>query len=197
MTDIIKSFFFIIIGGIFHAGIIFISIPYIYYIFRDKTRGLSAKMKKAMIYLGIIIILVMVINLPSIFLKKLSFLLSPEALFNRINLSNIVQSDAGSKYLTSFRVDSFKDIILYAPLKVFYFLFSPMIWDVRGIADIITITLDSIFYIIFFLKVLLSLKELKSNNKRNLLIKNLNDKFYFCSRSICNGNNVLRYSDST
>jgi len=48
-----------------------------------------------------------------------------------------------------------------------------MAWDIRGIQDIIAITLDAIFYIACVPKVILSLKILKGKTKKNLLLKTL------------------------
>lgn len=171
LTDIIWSYIFIIMGSLLHAGIIFISIPYIYYILKYKTKALRDKIKKVIVCLAIISIVIVTFSSPDIFLKKLSSLTSPTALFNKINVYNAMQ--AGSGYLTSFKVSSFKDLIIYAPLKVFYFLFSPMPWDIRGIQDTIAVSLDSVFYLILVFKMFMLFRRTKEKNKKNSLLKTL------------------------
>lgn len=57
--------------------------------------------------------------------------------------SDTVINGAQSHYLTSFSYTSFSDIILQAPLRMLYFLLSPMPWDWRGISDILAFAIDS------------------------------------------------------
>jgi len=175
VTDILKSYVFILAGSLLHAGIIFISIPYVYYILKVKTKDLSDKMKKGIIYIALILIVFIIFGFPEIFLGKLSFLKSPKILFDKLNGANMygVSENIGSAYLVSFRIYSFKDLILYLPLKVFYFLFSPMFWNIRGILDIGAVILDSVFYIVFILKIFLLIKKLKKKGKKDLLLTTL------------------------
>lgn len=51
---------------------------------------------------------------------------------------------AQSHYLTSFSYTSFSDIILQAPLRIIYFLLSPMPWDWRGVSDALAFGMDSL-----------------------------------------------------
>lgn len=51
---------------------------------------------------------------------------------------------AQSHYLTSFSYTSFSDIILQAPLRIIYFLLSPMPWDWRGLSDALAFGMDSL-----------------------------------------------------
>ena len=85
----------------------------------------SKKMKKVTVYLSILLVVIILFSLPEIFLRKVYFLKSSEALFNRLNSVNElgINSNVGSAYLTSFRINNFKDLILYTPLKYFIFYF--------------------------------------------------------------------------
>ena len=55
---------------------------------------------------------------------------------------------AGSGYLNNFSINTIIDLIIYVPFKIIYFLFSPMIWDIRGAQDIIAFLFDVVFYMI-------------------------------------------------
>ena len=107
---------------------------------------------------------------------KVSFLKSSVALFNRLNFVNEfgINSNIGSAYLTSLGFNYFKDLILYTPLKVFYFLFSPMPWgykrDSRHNSSNIRCNL---FYIMYVPKAILSFKDTEGQTKKDLLLKTL------------------------
>lgn len=54
----------------------------------------------------------------------------------------------GSDYLTWLDLSSPINMLIFSPLKMFYFLYSPVILDWRGMNDIAAFLLDSLFYII-------------------------------------------------
>jgi len=56
----------------------------------------------------------------------------------------------GSKYLTWININSPIQFLLFSPLKMFYFLFSPIPLDWRGIIDIIAFCFNSIILIYLF-----------------------------------------------
>jgi hypothetical protein len=63
--------------------------------------------------------------------------------------------------------------MIYAPLKIFYFLFSPMPWDIRGLPDAIAFLFDSLFYIVIVPKIFKDLLNLGSNRKDKLIFRTL------------------------
>jgi hypothetical protein len=48
-----------------------------------------------------------------------------------------------------------------------------MFWNIRGILDIGAVILDSVFYIVFILKIFLLIKKLKKKGKKDLLLTTL------------------------
>lgn len=53
----------------------------------------------------------------------------------------------GSSYLTWLPIDNAKMALLFSPLKMFYFMYSPIPMDWRGLNDIISFVIDSCMYI--------------------------------------------------
>lgn len=53
----------------------------------------------------------------------------------------------GSDYLTNLTVNSMGGALLFSPLKMVYFTFSPMPWDWRGFPDLLAFFIDSIIYL--------------------------------------------------
>jgi len=47
------------------------------------------------------------------------------------------RNKGATTYLTDLHYESWFDVLLYLPLKVFYYLFSPMPWQVNGVADLL------------------------------------------------------------
>lgn len=54
----------------------------------------------------------------------------------------------GSDYLTWLDLSSPLQLLLFSPLKMFYFLYSPIVLDWRGLNDIAAFLMDSLFYIL-------------------------------------------------
>lgn len=72
--------------------------------------------------------------------------------FNNIDssedlLSGINNTRGGSAYLTWIKADNIWMGLLFSPLKMFYFLFSPLPTGWRGFGDIFAFMIDSSFYI--------------------------------------------------
>ena len=82
--------------------------------------------------------------------------------------SNRVINGAGSTYLMDFSYSSINDVVLQSPLRMVYFLFSPMPWDWRGAADILAFGIDSSVYLlgvgIAFMKI-----DYVSNQRRTII----------------------------
>lgn len=67
---------------------------------------------------------------------------------NNDNIYQALTSDAGgSAYLTGLTVNNIYQMVLFAPIKVFYFIGSPMPWSVRSVNDLISFFLDGVFYL--------------------------------------------------
>ncbi|WP_049898154.1 hypothetical protein [Halococcus agarilyticus] len=47
------------------------------------------------------------------------------------------RNKGATTYLTDLHYESWFDVLLYLPIKVFYYLFSPMPWQVNGVADLL------------------------------------------------------------
>lgn len=150
----IKSFIFIGIGAIFHGGVVFIVGGYMI--------ALSGGKKNQKIYQILILIF-----------GVLGFILFKDSLLEKVgggDIDAIVRANnytslkmASSGYLQSISTDSLAQIVIYLPLFIFYFLFSPTPDMFRGGIDIISFLLNSSIYIYLILGSLYYLKNLKRN----------------------------------
>lgn len=92
-----------------------------------------------------------------------------------INVNNISDiysvanySAGGSSYLKGLEINNFGQLILYGPVKMFYFLTAPLPMDWRGMMDIFTFFADSMLYlgtILYFIK-----NRKRFANRRDLIL---------------------------
>lgn len=159
--DFIIAVLFIVFSAYFHSSVITMILPYsFYYIFYSK--GENNQFDKSS-FIKLFFVAIMIIALYAVFgdyvLKYFSGLDSVD----KISEKMIGYIDAGSVYLEFLAYNkSVPIMIITSPIKMIYFFFSPMIWDVRGISDIIAVLGSSLFYIVIIFY------HIKCNNKNKL-----------------------------
>ena len=62
------------------------------------------------------------------------------------------------------------DLIVNTPIRAMYFLLAPMPWDWRGFGDIFSFAISSLFYGIFLVTVILSIRNPKQENPELLIL---------------------------
>ena len=81
--------------------------------------------------------------------------------------------EAGSRYLAGFRIVSLPTLVLYSPLRLFFYLFSPLPTNCRGLTDIVSFLLDSCVHILYFvlsIRGIRSIKKFEINDKTDKTI---------------------------
>lgn len=169
LNFIILAFIFTFLASVFHAGCIGVTIGYAYaFAFYDpKKCTLEISLKKILFCFPIIILFAAYIALNSdIFLTKFGGVTDMDSLEDE--LSSWGNLRAGSIYLEWLTRASLTVQVICLPLKAFYFLFSPIIFDIRGIADLFILCTDASIFIIatgYYLKIK---KEIQDNRLRVL-----------------------------
>lgn len=128
-----------------HAGIIGILIGYFIAFMSYDFKTHKARLTRSS-YVGLFFLLVLGVILllySDVFLSKL---------LNGGDLEYInyrsTSEKAKSAYLTWLDYSSFGMVFLFSPLKMFYFLYSPIFMDWRGINDALAFMFDSTVYIV-------------------------------------------------
>lgn len=156
----------ILFASMFHSGVIGIIGGYIvaYIFYGNKTR--EFKLTVNSIFSTIII---------GIFLFIIYVLLGEQILtkFGNLNeINTLVKSfnhgGGGARYLANLQINNILELIVYSPIKFFYFISSPVPWEWRGLNDILTFLFDSSIYLIILVYYLINKKNF---NKRNNIIK--------------------------
>ena len=111
----------------------------------------SVKSQKAVFSLKSIIVLavimagsILLFSSTDVFTNKVDRIMQSESLEN--TLSNFIRDSGRSAYLTWINPQNTTQIILYSPLKIFYFLFSPMPMNWQNVIDIAAFFTDSLVY---------------------------------------------------
>lgn len=160
----IRTFVYAGIGAIFHSGAIFIVGGYFL--------ALSGGRKNQKFYQ----ILVLIVGI-------VGFILFKDILLTKVGGGNIeailVANNrtslrmAGSGYLQSITTDSLAQIVIYLPLFIFYFLFSPTPDMFRGALDIVSFGLNSSIFIYLIFNGINTFRKIKNRltNQEKKIIK--------------------------
>jgi hypothetical protein len=144
-----KTLVFVILSSLFHPGMFLSLIFYILmFIFLNvKTHRFNYSFKRvSLLVLFCSMTFILVATNLSLLSGKLSFLLLDENLSLVEKIETNSAAPGGATYLRNHEVTSVFDFIILMPLRLIYFVFSPMPYDVRGVGDLIAIFLDSSFY---------------------------------------------------
>lgn len=98
----------------------------------------------------------------------------------------------GSDYLTNLPIDNMGAVLLFSPLKMLYFTFSPMPWDWRGFPDILAFFIDSIIYIILCWGIVKNVQNNYSKLRTGLIISLLSVVFIF-GIGVTNAGTAMRH----
>lgn len=135
---------FVILASFFHSGVIGVLPAYfmMFALYNPKKKALELSTQRILYGAGILLI-----GLVGIAVGGQALLYK----FNKLeSVDDLTKMEAnvrgGSVYLQGLKISSWGTFALYTPIRMVYFLFSPMPWDWRGFKDIITSLLDSSLY---------------------------------------------------
>lgn len=199
----VKDFFFSILfalfASMFHSGALAILFGYFYfYTFLDKKNRTLKINKNSILALIIIMLFFYVAN--ELVGETLFFKFQNVSELEDIT-SSIGDSRGGSGYSIGVNLGNTSlDFLVNTPIRVFYFLLSPMPWDWRGGNDIFAFTFSSIFYgyiSIFSLKTFFEFRNEKNKYITiiGILLITLTTAVLMFSWAVSNAGTALRHRD--
>jgi hypothetical protein len=165
----LKIIIFALLSAVFHQGMILGIVFYIFMFlyFDTRTHKFKFSLKSTVLLVSLsVLIFILIINNLSILSNKLSFLFYSDNLSLAEKFNARAVDVGGATYLTNFEVNSAYSFITLMPLRLIYFVFSPMPYDVRGAGSLIAILLDSSFYYFLVYKIIQSRKFLRDDVHR-------------------------------
>lgn len=189
-SSIIKSLLCVLLASVMHAGCFFLAIGYIVCIITYDRKTVCIRVSKhsitAICVAGVFVLFVF---------ANANFLLSRFGSLEGKAISEILVDlysspvEAESAYLQWIDVSSPLQGLIFAPLKMFYFLYSPIPLDWRGLMDIIAFIFDSSIYIYLSYKIFRIKIPIRSERYliRFILIAFLMATFVFAFGTIASG----------
>ena len=136
---------FIGLASMFHSGVIGITLGYFFgFLFYDRNSN-KLKFSSRTVISFILVILLIAVSFTyfeDIIFRKFRYVEDISDIYNTAN-----KRLGGSAYLTAITINNPFQLIIYGPIKVFYFLTSPLPMNWRGFMDIFTFLTDSMLYL--------------------------------------------------
>jgi len=161
LNSFLFAIFLPVVAATFHSGAVAMTLAYmVYFIIYDPKKNTYDFSVKTFMALTCFIGLFFLVN------HTLG-----EFIFGKFDIYDTMEdvianagrrARGGSAYLVNMQATGLGSMIIYTPIRMFYFLFSPFPWDWRGINDILSFFTNSIIYI---LAVYYAIKSLKIKNK--------------------------------
>ena len=172
--NMFKTIIFVLLCSLFHPGMISSLLVYGFmFLFLDVKKysfNYSFKRKTLLVLFCGFTFALIAYNI-SILNGKFSFLISDTnlSLLDKYE-SNSGIEEGGATYLRNYKINSIVDFIILVPLRLIYFVFSPMPYDVRGVGDLAAIILDSSFYY-FLVYIIVRSRKIMNDNMFRILPK--------------------------
>lgn len=145
-----------------HAGSIAVAVGYLVCILvydRYTSKIKISKYSYVALFMVAAFVLIVMVNADTL-LSKLGSL-EDKSVDEFVSDKYSNNEEAGSAYLQWVSFSSPVEVILFSPLKMFYFLYSPIPFDWRGLMDIIAFVFDSVVYIFLSYKIIRSKVQIK------------------------------------
>lgn len=163
LTDVLLSILMLGLASMFHSGVIGVLfgyiVGYLFYNHRDQKFEVTNQTATAFLFLSIVFIILFSQLGDSLLFKFQSAGQSDDV------LDTIAKASGGSAYLSNMKINNPIQLILYGPIRAFYFISSPLPWSWRGGFDIFSFIADSSIYLYTFYYYFRNRHSFTSRNK--------------------------------
>jgi len=136
-----------VLGAVLHIGSLVCAVVFfvLYFVIDKRNRRIQLSASRTvLLVLAFIAVIIFLTVFSDVFLRKLDGELSAESILNAAD----VREDGGSAYVIGFSgLPGWLDIIVNTPIRVFYFICSPLPWDWNGMSSLIAFFGSAFFYI--------------------------------------------------
>lgn len=159
---------FAMLATLFHNGASAVVLGYlvIFVFYKPKEKEFSFSVKSMLLLLFFLFLsYLFYIQFEEVFFTKFQ---SIDSVDDLIIGKSMGRGGAGYTLIGISTGNSLFDFILNSPLRVFYFIASPLPWQWRGIEDIIAFFFSAVLYMICYVQLIKAIKE--NHENKNLLI---------------------------
>ncbi|MFD2829922.1 hypothetical protein [Corticicoccus populi] len=146
----VVSVLFLVVAALFHSAVIGAVIGYVYaFIFYDRTyHRFNVSLRSVIPFVLFTGFFIYILTFPEVIENWPLFNKFSQSLNQNDNLYEAFTSTRGeAAYLTNININNMFQLILFTPVKVIYFIGSPMPWSFRNLNDILSFFLDGVFYL--------------------------------------------------
>lgn len=153
LKNFVFSILIALIAMLFHSGLIGVILGYflIYMLYSPKNKefNINGNVVLKSIFIVLLFILFITISINTPLMMKFQVLTSESQLTSSSEIWS--QIDANTLYLQWLPIyNDIIDMIWQSPIRAFYFIFSPLPWDIHKIQDVVILFFDSSLYILSF-----------------------------------------------
>lgn len=167
IPSFVLSIVMIGVASMFHSGVVGIVFGYLfaYLFYNHKSKRFVVSFKNILLFIPVVAFLFLfTTQFGDAMFGKFSNLEEASDIYENVNVGM-----GGAAYLQGMTVNNPLQFILYAPIRSFYFLTSPLPMNWRGVMDIITFFIDSIFYL-YVIYYFIKNRKMFANNKSLIMI---------------------------
>ena len=189
-TSMFQSVLYLLFASAFHAGVIGILFGYMFFYMFYDHRLLKFKFsyKTVLIFLTFIIVGLVVSQYSGTFLGKFGNVEQADDVYAQANASK-----GQSAYLPGMEIKSMADMVLYGPIKMVYFIASPLPMNWRGFNDIGAFIMDSSVYIGIVLLTVFNLQYVKKKSLAIGIIVILLSTSFIFGIGVSNAGTAMRH----
>ena len=164
--ELIISAACIVASSYFHGGSIAILAGYVVLLLLYDREKEQMRLTLRSIFLSLVALSVLVFLYTRYGDTLFTKVANVEELEDIANTSQMGGSSYGAYAGNSSSIGS---MIIFTPIRILLFLYSPFFWQIRGLSDIIAFCFDSLFYIVVTLRFRKALRRADKNRKADLL----------------------------
>lgn len=157
----LSAILFMALASLFHTAMIFAALFYAVYfsLYDDKKNKISFSINKMSKMIIVLICTILAgVGFLSLWNNKFTAVTDMDDVYVAAS-----RARGGSVYLKGMEINSLGQLVIFAPVKLFYFLFSPVPWNFRGIMDIVSFLFDALVYLVLIVRVIRSQRDSASN----------------------------------
>ncbi len=169
MANFILSMLFCLLGSLFHSGIVGLAVGYLLSLLlynRNENKFRFNYYTIGGMVFFTFLILFLNVRFGSVLFAKLQFNDASQI------INNVSIGRGSSGYSVGFYTGNiYIDLVINTPIRVVYYVLSPMPWDWRGLGDVVAFCLSSLFYFVgyvLFYKVMK--KKIALNHEEKIII---------------------------
>lgn len=190
------SVMLVLLGASFHSAIIGILLGYLFgFIFyRHDLKTFKFTLESVVPFSIFALIMTYVLVFPSIVSGLPIFNKVDQVLNNNDTIYEAFTSSRGdTAYLSGLEVNNLFQVILFAPIKIIYFIASPMPWSVRNFNDLISFVLDGVFYLFALGVFIRNIEVIKRRPILGILLMSILAGWLIFGLGISNAGTALRH----